>query len=439
MSSPARLVRGGERSEIPPGALRWYAGEVEEDALAPARAHAYATGRVLEGEWLSVLTWGEAARLELRAGLARPGAARSAVELLAAIPGAPGGLGERSGGPIALGALPFSGEAPGELVLPAVALVARAGAAPFAIVVAPPDALGEARARFPLAPGAAPPSVPDANEAPDAFRLASARPHADFRRRVLEAVRAVEAGELAKVVLAREVVVRANRPFRQAALLERLRALHPSCLGFAVDGFVGASPELLCRVDGATVTSQPLAGTTPRSGDPDEDARLARALRDSAKERREHAFVVEAIAAGLAPFCRTVRAEERPHLLELRNVAHLATRVEGELASSPRPSALEIAAALHPTPAVGGTPRDAALEYLAKHEDLERDRFAGPVGFVQASGDGEFWIGIRSALVRGTTARLFAGVGIVAGSDPDAELAETQLKLQALLAVAVRP
>jgi menaquinone-specific isochorismate synthase len=234
------------------------------------------------------------------------------------------------------------------------------------------------------------------------------------------------------------VAVLANRAFVPSDLLARLRALYPSCVAFSLDHFVGASPELLCRRAKSVVTSHPLAGTIARSGDPDEDARLARGLLASHKERSEHGFVVDAIVGELSELASVVTASAEPHLLELRNVVHLATTITGHL-REPLPGALEIAVALHPTPAVGGWPRASAIEWLVDHEQLERDRYAGPLGYMDADGDGEWWLGIRSALLDGAHARLLAGVGIVADSDPAAELAETQLKLQALLAAAVRP
>jgi menaquinone-specific isochorismate synthase len=186
------------------------------------------------------------------------------------------------------------------------------------------------------------------------------------------------------------------------------------------------------------VTSHPLAGTIARSGDPDEDGRLARGLLASKKERSEHGIVVNAIVADLGELGTEITASAEPHLLELRNVVHLATTISGKL-REPLPGALEIAVTLHPTPAIGGWPRGAAVKWIADHEGLERDRYAGPLGYMDASGDGEWWLGIRSALIEGERARLLAGVGIVADSDPASELAETQLKLQALLAAAVRP
>ncbi len=170
-------------------------------------------------------------------------------------------------------------------------------------------------------------------------------------------------------------------------------------------------------------------------------ARAEAALFASAKERSEHRAVVETIAAALMPVVEQLAVPEEPVVMELRNVSHLGTHMEGVLSGRQGryPSALELVGLLHPTPAVAGTPVDLALDYLAKAEELDRDRYAGPLGWVDARGDGEWYLGIRSAIVAGSSARLFAGVGIVADSDPAAELAETQLKLQAFLAAAVRP
>jgi menaquinone-specific isochorismate synthase len=277
---------------------------------------------------------------------------------------------------------------------------------------------------------------------PDSFRLESRRPHADFLQRVAAAVDEVRSGRLDKVVMAREVIIEANRPLRQGDLLERLRSLHPSCTTFALDGFVGATPELLVRRSGAEVESHPLAGTAARSGDPDADRRIEAALLDSEKERAEHRAVVDAIAGGLRPAMAELTVPDSPSIVELRNVSHLGTHITGLLRQTPDgvfPNALEVLALIHPTPAVAGTPVDLALDYLAKAEELDRDRYAGAVGWIDSTGDGEWHLGIRCALVDGPTARLFAGVGIVPDSDPRAELAETQLKQQAFLAAAVRP
>ncbi|HET7489204.1 MAG TPA: isochorismate synthase [Acidimicrobiales bacterium] len=351
--------------------------------------------------------------------------AADAAEVLAGIPtvdevGLPGC------GPVAIGALPFDRSAPATVVVPAV-VVGRSpdGTAWRTTVSSGPSAAGEV--------AAGPRTRP-----PDDFRLTAARPHEEWLDVVAGAVAAIGAGRFRKVVLAREVTVEANRPIRAGDVLGRLRALYPSCMLFSVDGFVGASPELLVARTGDQVRSQPMAGTIPRSGEPAADARLAAALLDSEKEREEHALVVEEVAAALAPWCRALDVPAEPSIVPLRNVSHLGTLLTGRLAEG-APSALGLALALHPTPAVGGTPTDEALAWIAAVEGLDRGRYAGPVGWVDARGDGEWAVGVRSAELDGNRARLFAGVGVVADSVPEDELAETQLKLQALLAAVVRP
>ena len=248
----------------------------------------------------------------------------------------------------------------------------------------------------------------------------------------------MQEGRLAKVVLAREVTVEADRPLRVEDVVRRLRLSHPSCMVFAVEGFVGASPELLVERRGQLVRSRPLAGTAPRSGSGAGDEGLAPLLLASAKERVEHHLVVEAVAAGLAPFCERLERPEVPTVVPIGSLAHLGTLVEGWL-NPPWPSALELVGALHPTPAVAGTPTGAALEHIAAVEGADRGRYAGPVGWVDSNGDGCWAVGIRSAEINGRRARLMAGAGVVAASDPEAELAETELKLQPLLSALVRP
>jgi menaquinone-specific isochorismate synthase len=232
--------------------------------------------------------------------------------------------------------------------------------------------------------------------------------------------------------------VQANRLIRPADVMSRLRALYPSCMLFSSDGFVGASPELLVSRIGRTVRSHPLAGTVARSGDPLVDAEMTARLLASPKDREEHAMVVHEIAATLRPLCDDMVVPETPSIVPLRNVSHLGTMIEGHLGED-GPSALALAALLHPTPAVAGTPRHEALAYIAEFEGMDRGRFAGPVGWMDSNGDGDWAVGIRSAELAGTEARLFAGVGVMEDSSPEAELAETQLKLQALLAAVVRP
>jgi menaquinone-specific isochorismate synthase len=245
-------------------------------------------------------------------------------------------------------------------------------------------------------------------------------------------------GSADKVVLAREVVVRADAPLPRAAILDRLRRAYPSCMLYAVGGFVGATPELLVSRMGDIVRSHPMAGTTPRSADPTTDARLAAALLASTKDREEHRITIDMVHDTLLRYCSYIDEEAEPSVVAMANVSHLATLVEGRL-SSPPASAIELMTALHPTPAVCGSPRSAALALIDRYEDLDRGPYAGPVGWVDAAGNGEWAVGLRGAVLDGTTARLFAGVGVVPDSDPAAELAETQAKLQAVLAAIIRP
>ena len=248
---------------------------------------------------------------------------------------------------------------------------------------------------------------------------------------------AVRAGELRKVVLARQLVVESDRPFDRRGVLRRLAAAFPGCVLAAVDGFVCASPETLVARHDDVVRSHPLAGTAPRGGDPAADARLAAGLLASAKDRAEHQVTIDFVHQTLLPWCSFLDEEAEPSVVGVANVQHLGTMVEGQL-SDPAPSVLEMVEALHPTPAVGGDPRDAAFALIARLETGDRGRYAGPVGWVDGAGNGSWAVGIRSAELTGTTATLWAGVGIVADSDPVAELEETRAKLQAMLGTLVR-
>jgi menaquinone-specific isochorismate synthase len=278
-----------------------------------------------------------------------------------------------------------------------------------------------------------------AARAPDAFTLTPTVSHADWCEIIAKAVARIADGAFSKVVLAREVVVEASSDIVVSQVLARLQVLYPSCTVFSADGFVGASPELLVSRYGDTVTSHPLAGTIAHSGDADADRRASERLLASAKDREEHGLVVSFVADVLRPFCDSLDVPDAPSIVAMRNVAHLGTLVRGRLRDDPAPSALSLALALHPTPAVAGTPTHEAVAYLKSVEGFDRGRYAGAVGWVDGRGDGAFVVGIRCAEIAGRLARLFAGVGVVEGSDPDDELAETQLKLQALLAAVVRP
>ena len=245
---------------------------------------------------------------------------------------------------------------------------------------------------------------------------------------VAEATRRITAGELEKVVLARDLVVWAAAPLDGRILTRRLAERFPDCFTFSVDGLIGATPELLMRRRGESVESLVLAGTAARGADEAEDRRLGDALLGSCKDLDEHEHAVASVrdvlaARGAQP------AVDGPTLLRLANVQHLATEVRGRLAGDH--SVLDLAAAVHPTAAVCGTPTPDALRLLRSLEGLDRGRYAGPVGWVDAAGDGELGIALRCALVEGTRARLYAGAGVVAGSLPEAELEETRLKFRA--------
>jgi salicylate biosynthesis isochorismate synthase/menaquinone-specific isochorismate synthase len=266
-------------------------------------------------------------------------------------------------------------------------------------------------------------------------RIASVEPPSAFEGAVESAVSRIRAGEMEKVVLAREVTVDAPRAHDPAALFGALRELFPSCFCFCVGSpegaFLGASPELLVRRRGAGVATVALAGSTRRSADPSIDDHLGEQLLRSAKDRSEHEIVVRRIARTLRSSAVWVEAEEEPGLIRVANIQHLATPVHAQLAEPL--SAVELAAILHPTPAVGGEPREAALAAIGELEPMDRGWYAGPVGWMDTTEDGEFCVALRSALLRDRTAHLYAGGGIVADSDPAAELAETEVKLGALL------
>jgi isochorismate synthase len=275
-----------------------------------------------------------------------------------------------------------------------------------------------------------------AHEPFDEIQLHEVPPSDVYEEAIRRAVASIRRGDLRKVVLARTVEVEAGRGFDPRLLAHRLRAVDPDAYTFAMPTehgvIVGASPELLVSRRGSEVRSNPLAGSAPRSGDADEDRANAEALVASSKDREEHQIVVDAVAETLGPFCDELDWDPEPILRETPNVWHLSTRFRGVL-RGPAPSALELVAELHPTPAVAGSPRDAALDAIAELEPFDRGRYAGPVGWVDANGDGEWAIALRCAELRGDRAVLYAGAGIVAGSDPAKELDETERKFRAFL------
>ncbi len=265
--------------------------------------------------------------------------------------------------------------------------------------------------------------------------ISSPHPPGRYEQLVAAARSRIEAGEISKAVLAREVVVSAPASHDPAALFGALRELFPSCFSFCCGtpeaAFIGASPELLIRRRGAVAATVALAGSARRSADPAVDDHLGQQLLASPKDRSEHQIVVRRIERALSRHAVWVQAESEPALIRVANIQHLASPVRAQLAASR--SAIALAGELHPTPAVGGEPRERALALIDELEGLDRGWYAGPVGWTDAAEDGEFCVALRSALLRDRVAHLYAGAGIVADSDPAAELAETEIKLEALL------
>ncbi len=245
---------------------------------------------------------------------------------------------------------------------------------------------------------------------------------------VADAVARIGSGELEKVVLARDLVATVDSEVDVRWPLRQLAESYQMCWTFHVDRLFGATPELLVRRERGLVTSRVLAGTIRRTGDEGRDAALAGQLARSSKDLEEHEYAVRSVAESLAPYCSSTNVPEVPFVLHLPNVMHLATDVTGVVHDSDGASVLELAAALHPSAAVGGTPTKVAVELIAEIEGMDRGRYAGPVGWIDAAGDGEFGIALRSAEVDGHQVRLFAGCGIVASSEPESELAEAQAK-----------
>lgn len=259
----------------------------------------------------------------------------------------------------------------------------------------------------------------------------------EYERAVEGGLEAIESGAIEKVVLARTLVVEAASRIDPRLVARRLRSADPECFVFAIalpggSSLVGASPELVVRRAGQEVSSEPLAGTARRSSDRDEDAAIARRLLDTVKEQREHRLVAEAVADALAPFCQSLEVDAQPSLSATATLWHLRTAIRGTLRAD-APDALTLAAALHPTPAVCGTPTPQAMDLIRRLERFDRRFYAGLVGWVDARGDGEWALALRCAEIDGRHARLFAGAGIVAGSDPAAEDLETEAKFGAML------
>jgi menaquinone-specific isochorismate synthase len=363
--------------------------------------------------------WGEAARVTLPAGADRFTAAEKWLREVTDSADIEDGVRRRGSGLVAFGTFTFDDASDGSVLIVPRAILGRDGTGNAWLTTVTPE--GER----PWAAGPFGPPVP-----PGDLRWHDGALSApEWEQAVGEAVhRITHSAELGKVVLARDLHASADIPIDPRVLLRWLAARYPGCFTFACDGLVGATPELLIRKDGWEVSSLVLAGTTPRGATQAEDSALARTLLGSAKENEEHEYAAASLRDTLSPLCAAMYVTPRPELIRLPNVQHLGTRVRGTLAAAR--SALALVATVHPTAAVGGTPTDAAVEVIRELESMDRERYAGPVGWVDADGNGEWGIDFRCAQLDGNRARLFAGCGIVAGSDPAAELAETESKFR---------
>jgi isochorismate synthase len=392
-------------------------------------AVAGADGVLIEQAGIGLAGRGEALRIPLPTGSGR--LAEAAGEVAAALGriSADDEVGLPGCGPVAFAALPFTDTAAGSVVVPALIVGRADDGTRWVTTVGPADHIAA------VADVVAPPSAPSMSTS---FTVRSTRPPSEWCDAVAAVVSRLRERELTKVVLAREVVVEADAPIDVVNVLQRLRAAYPSTMLYSVDGLVGATPELLVSRFGDVVRSHPFAGTTPRTGDPAADARAAASLLASAKDRAEHQITIDMVLDTVLPFCSYVDSEPEPTIVSLANVQHLASLVEGRL-SSPPATALALVAALHPTPAVCGWPTKDALDVIEELELLDRGRYTGAVGWVDGDGDGRFGVAIRCAEIDGRQARLFAGNGIVADSNPEAELAETQAKLLAMLNAIIKP
>lgn len=372
--------------------------------------HPTALAWIRHGE--GIAGWGEAARIPVPGGADRFAAAAALLRELFAAADVDDPVDVPGTGPVAFGSFGFDPESPDStLIVPRRILGRRDGTAWLTTIGDDTEPL----------------SVPTPPHAPAGLRWQDgALPEDAWRQAVAAAVGRIRDGHLGKVVLARDLTARADAPIDARVLLRRLADRFPGCYAFSCDGLVGATPELLIRRTGDDIESLVLAGTTARGTDPADDRARAARLFNSPKDREEHRYAADMVRDALAPLCADLTVPDEPELLTLPNLTHLASPVHGRLTADR--SVLDVVAALHPTPAVCGTPTDTAMDLIRELEGMDRGRYSGPVGWVDARGDGEWGIALRCAQIDGPSARLFAGCGIVADSDPDAELAEARTK-----------
>jgi menaquinone-specific isochorismate synthase len=367
--------------------------------------------------------WGEAVRVTLPAGDDRFTAGEKWLRSVFDAAEVDDRVRVRGSGPVAFGTFTFDASSDGSVLIVPRTVLGRDGRGRAWLTTV--------TERSEVPPTWPPPANPGLAAPTDLSWRDGSLPGPRWEQAVAEAVAAIRAGGLRKVVLARDVFATADEPIDARVLLRRLALRYPDCFTFSCDGMIGATPELLVRRAGNHLSALVLGGTLPRGTDPAQDKALGEELLASAKNNEEHAYAVDSIREALGPLCQALDVEARPSLLKFPNLQHLGTRVRGVLADGTTPrSALALAAAMHPPAAVCGTPPGTALELIRDLEHMDRERYAGPVGWVDADGNGEWGIALRCGQLSGRTARLFAGCGIVAGSEPAAELAETLVKLQ---------
>jgi menaquinone-specific isochorismate synthase len=334
-------------------------------------------------------------------------------------------INEPGSGPVLMGAIPFDSSHEHTFILPSVSLVkAQDGSAWVTLVDDAEPYFGESPSTKPTA---------------GAFAVEPGVSVDHYLRAVKCARDAVASADITKAVIARDIVIQADDEIDVYAVLLRLKASFGSSYRYLIDNFIGASPELLIAVANGHVSSHPLAGTTARSGDTATDINLAASLLASSKNQIEHRVVIDMVHDTLLPFCSYLDWEPTPSVVQVANVQHLGTLMQGML-SAPFAHVMDMTTLLSPTPALGGSPRDKALELIRQYEGIDRGNYGGAVGWFDRFGNGTFAVAIRCAQLSEDrkTARLFAGGGIVADSEPLAELAETQAKFQAMLAAIIR-
>lgn len=342
-----------------------------------------------------------------------------------------------SGGPVAFGLVPFHPNEDATFYLPSLQVATHHDGTQSATLIGEKESdVSEENIYATIRETNGLPPRPSTNS----FRVSPRMDVDEYLSTVKLARDSIRAGELQKVVIARDIEIEAQNPIDVHGVLQRLRASFGSSYRYSVGNMIGASPELLVQVEGRTIRSHPLAGTAPRTGDPDTDVLLATELIESTKNQLEHRLVVDMVRDTLLPHCSFLDWEAEPSIVTVANVQHLGTAVEGAL-TEPAPSAMTFVKMLCPTPALGGHPSAQAIAFIDEHERMNRGFYGGAVGVMNAAGDGTFAVTIRCAQLSDDRriARLFAGGGIVAESDPYSELAETQAKFQAMLSAIVRP